>query len=118
MARIRAALRKLNKSPDLFRAGELAIDYEERRVTLACRSIQLTATEYNLLRILSANAGRVLTHDYLLRRVWRSHRAGNDSLVRAFVKKLRGKLGDSARSPRYIFTEPRVGYRMVKPDDR
>ena len=118
VARIRAALRKLDKQPAPFQAGELAIDYKERRVTLAGRSIKLTATEYNLLRILSANAGRVLTHDYLLRRVWRSYPHGSHSLVRAFVKKLRRKLGDNAGSPTYIFTEPRVGYRMVKSDDR
>ena len=76
--------------------------------------MKLTATEYELLRELSVNAGRVLTHDDLLRRVWGAQSGGDARLVRAFVKKLRRKLGDDASSPAYILTEPRVGYRMAK----
>ena len=116
MARIHAALRKQGASPEPFQVDDLVIKYEERRVTLAGRTLQLTATEYELLSVLSANAGRVSTHDQLLRRVWRSRSSGNPRLVRAFIKKLRRKLGDDAASPTYIFTEPRVGYRFVKPD--
>ena len=71
VARIRAALRRA-RAPGPYRAGELAIDCEERRVALAGRPVQTMATEYDLLGELSANAGRVLTHDDLLRRVWRS----------------------------------------------
>ena len=113
VARIRSALRR-QTTP--YQVGELAIDYEERRVTLTGRPVILTATEYELLGVLSANAGRVSTHDYLLRRVWGEHNSGDARLVRAFVKKLRAKLGDDANSPTYIFTEPRVGYRMAKSD--
>ncbi len=115
VARIEAALRKQAGPSEPFRLGDLAIDYDERRVTVAGRPVQLTATEYDLLSALSANAGRVSTFDYLLRRVWRSKRAGNHRIVRVYVKKLRDKLGDDAKDPTYIFAEPRVGYRMVKP---
>ena len=115
VARIRAALRRA-RAPGPYRAGELAIDCEERRVALAGRPVQTMATEYDLLGELSANAGRVLTHDDLLRRVWRSRNKGDTRVVHAFVKRLRRKLGDDAGSPTYIFTEPRVGYRMPSPD--
>ena len=70
----------------------------------------MTATEYDLLSALTAKAGRVSTYDYLLRRVWRSRRGGNTRSIRVFIKNLRDKLGDDARNPIYIFTEPRVGY--------
>ena len=114
VARIQAALRGRATPPEPYRLGDLAIHYEERRVTHAGREVRLTATEYELLRELSVNAGRVLTHDDLLRRVWRSQTGGDARLVRAFVKKIRRKLGDDASSPAYILTEPRVGYRMAK----
>ena len=117
VARIEAALRKQAGRSAPYRVGELAISYEERRVSLAGRPVQLTATEYDLLSALSANAGRVSTYDYLLRRVWRARRAGSPRIVRVFVKQLRDKLGDDAKNPTYIFTEPRVGYRMVKHAD-
>ncbi len=74
--------------------------------------MELTATEYNVLHELAANAPRVLTHGALLHRVWGPERVGEPWLVRDVVKRLRRKLGDDAGSPSYIFTEPRVGYRM------
>ena len=74
----------------------------------------MTATEYTLLYELSTNAGRVLSHDQLLERVWGMEAFGDSRLVRSFVKKLRRKLRDDARDPTYIFTEARVGYRMAK----
>ena len=95
--------------------GDLAIEYSERAVTVGGRQVKLTATEYNLLLELSTNSGRVLTHDQLLRRIWGVDYAGDPRLVRAFVRNLRRKLEDNASDPIYIFTEPRVGYRMAKP---
>ena len=117
VARIGAALRKRAGPSEPYRAGELAVNYTERRVSLAGRPIRLTATEYDLLVALTANAGRVSTYDYLLRRVWRSRRGGGPRIVRAFVKRLRDKLGDDAKNPTYIFAEPRVGYRLVRGED-
>ncbi len=62
-----------------------------------------------------SNAGRVLTHDQLLQRVWGPEYSGETGLVRSFIRNLRNKLGDDAQDPRYIFAEPRVGYRMPRP---
>ena len=117
-ARIRAALRKrfaphMAEPSEPYSTRELHIDYPTRRVTLAGRPVDLTATEYSLLFELSVNVDRVLTHDYLLHRVWGPDRTGTPWLVRDVVKRLRRKLDDDADNPKYIFTEPRVGYRMV-----
>ena len=116
VARSRAALRSRAGS-GRFTLGELTIHYELRRVALAGRPLELTATEYELLRVLSLNAGRVSTYATLLRRVWGRRHCGDLKLVRAFVKKLRRKLGDDANRPTYIITERRLGYRMNHPDE-
>ena len=120
-ARIRAALRKGAPSDrteprEPYVLGDLIINYAERLVTVAGRSVHLSATEYKLLFELSVNAGRVLTHDQLLRRVWEQDYSGGAQRLRTYVTYLRTKLGDDAKSPTYIFTEPRVGYRMAIPD--
>ena len=122
IARIGAALRKR----DSWRTSEpqrpyirqdLSINYPEREVTMAGRGVELTVTEYNLLFELSANAGQMLTYDDLLRRIWRTKRKRSRGLVRTVVKRLRQKLGDEANEPRYVFTVPGVGYRMMQADD-
>ncbi len=122
VARIKAALRKREapewaepSQPYVF--GDLTIDYAERRVTLAGRPVQLTAIEYGLLFELSANAGRVLTYDRLLQRVWGLRISGDSRRVRTAAKQLRRKLGDDANNPTYILNEPRVGYRMAKGEE-
>ena len=115
VARVRAALRRRTK-PEPFMLGDLAIDYERRRVSVGGRPVALTATEYDLLRTLSLGAGRVLTYDALLRQVWNG-RNSDAKIVRAYVKRLRRKLGDDAKRPAYILTELRVGYRMPRPGD-
>ena len=119
VARVRAALRRragLHRvEPSTpYMLGDLIIDYAERRVTIADQPVNLTATEYELLFELSVNAGRILTHDQLLRRVWRQTNSGDVRVIRTLVKRLRRKLNDDASSPTYIFAEPRVGYRMPK----
>ena len=116
-ARVGAVLRRSHEPATPFRLGDLDIHYAERRVILGGRPLQLTATEYELLRVLSVNAGRVTTYESLLRQVWGRLNSGDFRPVRAFVKKLRRKLGDKAGSPTYIFTERQVGYRMGVPDD-
>ena len=83
-------------------------------MTVAGRAVRLTATEYELLCALSLNPRRVMTYDALLRQVWGGRQAGDVKLVRAFVKKLRHKLGDDPARPSYIVTERRVGYRMAR----
>ena len=118
-ARIRAALRRraaphMAEPTEPYVLGELAVDYAERRVNVAGIPVALTPIEYGLLYELSVHGGRALTHDQLLERVWGPERQGEPWLVREVVKRLRRKLGDDANNPRYVLTEPRVGYRMSK----
>ena len=112
-ARVRAALRRV-AGPEPFVLKELTVRYDQRRVAVAGRSVQLTPTEYELLRVLSVNAGRVLTHESLLRQAWPrgDRRPPDPKLVRAVVKRLRRKLGDDAANPAYIRNERGVGYFM------
>ena len=117
VARVRAALRR-HAGPEPFVLGQLAIDYERRQVTVGGEGVDLTATEYELLRVLSYDAGRVVTFETLLRRVWTKRDSADANLVRIFVRNLRRKLGDRATSPTYIFNQRGVGYRMAAPPDR
>ena len=119
VARLEAAQRRRaapswTPAREPFRLHDLTIDYASRLVAIAGRPVQLTATEYKLLSYLSVNAGRVLTHEQLLKHVWGLNYSDDSRLVRTFIKKLRRKLGDDATNPRYIGTEPRVGYRIAK----
>lgn len=97
-----------------YELGDLVINYAERKVSVAGHKVTLTATEYALLFELAANAGLIMTHDQLLQRVWNEKHSGDAGLVRTVVKRLRQKLGDDAHNPKYIVTEPRVGYRMER----
>ena len=115
-ARIRAALRR-RSNPAPFVLGELAIDFDRRRVSVAGRPVPLTATEYELLRVLARGAGRVLTHEALLREVWAGREKANSKSVRAYVKRLRSRLGDDAARPVWIFNERGVGYRIARPGE-
>ena len=121
VARVNLALRRRDaswkESYSPYLHGDLAIDYAGRAVTVSGEAIHLTATEYKLLTELSADAGRVLTHEQLLRRVWGPLYASDSRIVRTYIKELRHKLGDDAARPTYIFTEPGVGYRMPKPSN-
>ena len=116
VARVRAALRR-REAPEPFVLGALAIDYERRRVSVGGEPVELTATEYELLRVLALDAGRVVTYDTLLRRVWEKRDGTDANLVRIFVRNLRRKLGDDAANPAWIFNERGVGYRMAEPGD-
>ena len=120
-ARIRAALRKaaaadLSDETSPFTLGDLTIDYAGRRVEIAGQPVHLTPTEYDMLRVLSLNSGRPMSHEQLLRRVWRVTSAGDPQVVRTHMRRLRRKVGDDADNPRFIFTEPGVGYRMPAPE--
>ena len=119
VARIRATLRRPGGtqsagSADNYTVGQITIDYASHAVAVAGQPIQLTATEYKLLYELSSKAGRVVTQDELLRRVWGPEYSSESQLLRTYVKSLRQKLGDNARNPSYIFTEHGIGYRMAK----
>ena len=113
-ARVRAALRR-REGAEPFVLGDLAVDYDQRRVTLAGRAVELTLIEYELLRVLSLNAGRVVTYESLLRQVWKNGDPAGVQRVRNFVKKLRRKLGDDSANPAWLFNVRGVGYRMARP---
>ena len=114
VARVRAALRR-QMDPEPFVLDTLAIDYDQRLVTVAGRAVELTPTEYELLRALSLDAGRVVSYETLLARVWGKRASSDWKVVRAFVKQLRAKLGDDAADPSWIFNVRGVGYRMPRP---
>ena len=119
IARVGAAMRRRlttvqDTSLEPFMLGDLAIDYAGRRVNVAGCPVHLTVTEYKLLCELSVNAGRVVTHEQLLQKVWGMGPSSDRSAVRTFIRRLRAKLGDNASNPTYIFAVPRVGYRMAK----
>ena len=113
-ARIRAALRRreMPEPSAPYVLGDLAIDYVLRRVSLAGRPVPMTDIEYRTLAELASNAGRVLSYEHLLRRVWRTEGDADLRPMRTAVSSLRRKLGDDAENPTYIFTQLRVGYRM------
>jgi PAS domain S-box-containing protein len=120
LARIEAALRRRVLSDQIevrppFVLKDLSVNFAQRQVTMAGQPVSLSATEYKLLYELVSHAGMVLTHDQILQRVWGPEYSGEAELVRSFIRNLRRKLGDSARDPSYIFTEPQVGYRMARP---
>ena len=119
IARVRAALRRgagpyRSVPSEPYVLGDLTIDYAERLVTLAGRPVQLRAKEYQLIFELSVSAGRVLTHNELLRRIWGPNKPGDLRALRTHLRRLRQKLGEDASNPTYFFAEPRVGYRMAK----
>jgi two-component system KDP operon response regulator KdpE len=116
LARIRVALRHGSSERSqaaVIRTGGLEIDIERRSVRVDGESVHLTPTEYALLKYLATNAGKVLTHPMLLRSVWGPEYAGDTQLLRTFVNQLRTKLHDDAAEPRFIVTDPGVGYRFV-----
>jgi DNA-binding response OmpR family regulator/anti-sigma regulatory factor (Ser/Thr protein kinase) len=117
-ARVRAALRRQTE-PKPFRLGDLSIRYAERQVTVDGEPVALTVTEFEVLRLLSSHAGRVVTYESLLRQAWRGRARSTEDpkVVRAMVKSLRRKLGDDAAQPAYVLNERGVGYRMPGPGE-
>ncbi len=116
IARIRVALRHAERVRDdggaVYDAGGLTVDLAARRVRLDGEDVRLTPIEYRLLSVLVKNAGKVVTHAHLLREVWGRHSLDQSHYLRIHTQHLREKLKDDALSPRFILTEPGVGYRL------
>lgn len=93
--------------------GELQMDYEKRSVFLAGKAVHLTPVEYKILALLSKNAGKVLTHDYIMREIWGLY-AGDSHTLRVNMANIRRKIEVNPGAPKYILTEMGVGYRMVE----
>ena len=117
LARTRANLRRMRAgraAPDsTFRFGDVEVDLAARIVRKAGAEVHLTPIEYRLLGVLIANAGRVLTHPYLLREVWGPTQSQSTHYLRVFMGNLRQKLEDDSAQPRHIVTETGVGYRLL-----
>jgi two-component system KDP operon response regulator KdpE len=120
LARIRVALRHAGGPPaaasPVLTAGDLEVDLSKRTVKLRNKIVKLTRTEYELLAYLVSNRGKVLTHRELLNNVWGPEYGDEVEYIRVFVNQLRHKIEDDPSNPRYILTEPRMGYRFVTPD--
>ena len=123
VARIQTVLRRWtarasSEPAEAYAWKDLRLDYGARQASLAGRPLDLTDLEYRMLVELSLHAGGVRTHAELLRQVWGPGHPGRSGAVRTVIKQLRGKLGDDANDPAYIFNVPRVGYRMPKAGER
>lgn len=118
LARIRAALRRASpvQNTSAFTTGDLTIDYDRHRVTLAGQPVHLTANEYRLVELLSRSAGKVLTYDRISEAMWGDAAGGNSQLLRVNMANIRRKLEQNPAEPQYILTEIGVGYRMREPN--
>jgi DNA-binding response OmpR family regulator len=119
MARVKAVMRRVQAMEDAsnqptYSYSDLSVDFAKHLVTLAGESLKLTATEYRMLSYLAMNAGRVITANQMLEHVWGEDYGGEDHLLQVNIGRLRQKLQDNARDPRYIQTKAGIGYMMVK----
>jgi two-component system KDP operon response regulator KdpE len=116
LARLRAVLRRAGApSEPVLRIGPLDLDLEKRSVTVRGEPLRLTPHEFDLLRVLASNEGKLLTHRTLLREVWGPAYQRESSYLHVYVSQLRRKLEQDPRRPRYLLTDPGVGYRLVNP---
>ena len=99
---------------DGFSPGNFAIDYLRRKITKNGEPVHLTPIEYKIVVLLSKNAGRVMTHDFIITHVWGGLYESDDQVLRVNMANIRRKLEDSPANPKYIFTEVGVGYRMIE----
>jgi two-component system KDP operon response regulator KdpE len=119
LARLRAALRRAGPATEpTLEIGELALDVEKRSVSLAGTPVHLTPHEFELLRVLAQNEGKLMTHKTILLEVWGPAYQRESSYLHVFVSQLRRKLESDPARPRYILTAPGAGYRLVNPDEK
>jgi len=116
LARLRAALRRAAPpGGPVLEIGELRIDLDKRSVTLAGKQVQLTPHEFELLRVLAQNQGKLLTHPTILREVWGPAYGDESHYLHVYISQLRRKIEPDPTRPRYVLTEPGAGYRLVDP---
>ena len=115
-ARVRAVLRRTklwDERPEpVFHSGDLVIDFARRRVILSGQEVNLTATEYRILSYLARNADRIVTPDQILQKAWNKEYIGETHLLRVNIARLRQKLRDNPKNPKYILTRSGIGYIM------
>lgn len=114
LARVRASLRRINVAANepVFTSNDLVVDLAQRRVTINDNDIQLTPNEYELLRVLVNHAGKVITHNHLLREVWGPEYGNEFHMLHVNISNLRHKIEPEPARPKFIITEPGVGYRL------
>jgi two-component system KDP operon response regulator KdpE len=116
LARLRAALRRTAPAAKpVIEIGELTIDLEKRAVTMAGQLVPLTPIEYDLLRLLALNEGKLMTHPTILREIWGPAYREESNYVHVYVSHLRQKIEPDPTRPRYLLNQPGVGYRLVDP---
>jgi two-component system KDP operon response regulator KdpE len=115
MARMRTAMRHSQPTPEapILTFGDVQIDFTRRLVTKHGETLKLTPTEYALFKIMASHAGRVLTHQQILREVWGTEYINETHYLRVYFAQLRQKLEDDPALPKLLMTEPGVGYRLV-----
>lgn len=115
MARMRVSLRRAARDAEepVITCGGLKMDLAQRRVTVGNREVKLTPTEYDLLKELVQHAGKVLTHKQLLKTVWGNLHSEDTHYIRVYIGQLRRKIEEDPTQPRYIISEPGVGYRLL-----
>jgi two-component system KDP operon response regulator KdpE len=119
LARLRATLRRAAPSTEpVITIGELRIDLEKRAVSMRGRPVSLTPIEYDLLRLLAANEGKLLTHPTILREIWGPAYQEEANYLHVHVSHLRRKIEPDPARPRYLLNQPGVGYRIVNPAER
>ena len=116
IARIRSVLRRMasmHGTDSVFTFRELQVDFNRRNIRVRKKPVKLTPTEYDLLKYLIHNAGKVLTHEIILRAVWGPKYSDQAQYLRVFIGNLRKKLEKNTARPQYILTDPGVGYRFA-----
>lgn len=124
LARIRTAIRHTRTADTsgsvgetgVFKSGGLTIDYDKHRVFVDGKDIHLTQNEYKIVSLLGKYAGKVLTYDYIIKRLWGPSNRGDNQILRVNMANIRRKIEKNPGEPQYIFTEVGVGYRMVEED--
>jgi two-component system KDP operon response regulator KdpE len=119
LARLRVALRHAAKTEEepVLVAGDISIDLARRQVFVDGKEVRLTPTEYGILKNLAVHAGKILTHRHLLKLIWGEEYAEETHYLRVYVRQLRRKIEPDPAQPRYILTEPGVGYRLAVRDE-
>jgi two-component system, OmpR family, KDP operon response regulator KdpE len=119
LARLRASLRRAVPSGEpVITVGELEVDLEQREVRVGGKPVHLTPHQFDLMRVLARNAGKLLTHRMILQEVWGPGYGSESNLLQVHVSQLRRKIEPDSARPRYLLTEPGAGYRLVDPATR
>lgn len=115
MARLRGLLRDRSQgaASAVLQIGALSIDASDHRAQLGTEDLKLTRREFELLWLLASHAGRLVTQDMILKVIWGPAHSEDSQYLRVYIRQLRAKLGDDAGDPRWIFTEPGIGYRLA-----